>query len=515
MQKTMTQREPYYSTQFVAPIVNTRIFYFLTGTFILLQAIVIQFNIESRMFLMFLFLTLIFLFFYCLNKPQIAIMCFVIYIPFSKYIVGNLGTGINFTNIFVFMILFSWFISHEYRTEKFLVPSPLNLPLTLFAIAGFTALAQGSFHLANVENENLIITFWRWFIPFFLFILTVNNVKDKQSIKTIIKLILITTTIVGLMTIKQYIDLGEFSSWEKARVASIAGNPNTLGTYFINFAPILLGIFALSGKSKKNWFLLIPYLICSRGLHVTLSRGAWLGYGVAAIIILVLSRTKKLIFLVFLLISLLVMNPSLIPENVKARFGMTFAGKKSYIEKPAEEKLEKSASDRLIIWGGALEMIKTHPFFGLGYGTFPYFIMDYCEIGEQRDAHNTYLRIAAEMGIPALLIFLSLMITAFYITFDVFRKAKDKFIKGAALGFCGSIVGLLASSMFGSRMNSLEIIGQFWIMVGLMQRMRMIIQKEKEQTESGENETKERDQDEKNRIYPLSISRNSRNLHSS
>ncbi len=67
-----------------------------------------------------------------------------------------------------------------------------------------------------------------------------------------------------------------------------------------------------------------------------------------------------------------------------------------------------------------MNMIKKHPFLGIGYGSFPYFIMEYSEIEVERDAHNTYLRIAAEMGIPALLIFLLLIILIFINTLWVF-----------------------------------------------------------------------------------------------
>jgi len=179
-----------------------------------------------------------------------------------------------------------------------------------------------------------------------------------------------------------------------------------------------------------------------------------------------------------ILIGLIFINPSILPESITARFGATFTNEQTYLEQSVEETVEKSASDRIIIWKGALRMIGHNPLLGFGFGVFPYYIMDYSEIDAQRDAHNTYLRIAAEMGVPALLVFLSLLTVVFITTLWVFKHSKDNFFKGCSVGFLGSIIGLVVACMFGSRMNSLEIIGQFWIIAALMQRLKIIITQE-------------------------------------
>ena len=223
---------------------------------------------------------------------------------------------------------------------------------------------------------------------------------------------------------------------------------------------------------------MVFYLLCARGAHVTYSRGTWLAFGVGALLVILITRSKKLIIPGILLVGLVILNPSILPESITSRFKSTFTHEQTYLEQSAEEKVEKSASDRIIIWRGAIKMIQQNPFIGFGFGVFPYFIMDYSEIEAQRDAHNTYLRIAAEMGIPALLVFLSLLIIIFSTTLWVFRHSKDNFFKGCAAGFLGGIIGLVVACMFGSRMNSLEIAGQFWIIAALMQRLKIIITQE-------------------------------------
>ncbi len=71
------------------------------------------------------------------------------------------------------------------------------------------------------------------------------------------------------------------------------------------------------------------------------------------------------------------------------------------------ETHDESALSRLEIWKSGYKMIKDHPF-GVGAGNFMQYIGRYSEQFKGRDAHNTYVRCAAEMGLPgfALLLFL-------------------------------------------------------------------------------------------------------------
>jgi len=460
------------------PVLSNRFFYFIVSFFILLQAIVVYFNIESRMFIAFCYFSIAILFFFSLNKPELPIFAITLYVPFSKIIVGDLTTAVNFTNVLLLMVLFSWFISHESREERFLLRTPLNFPLFLFALLGIISLVQGSYYMVDIEGGNIIFSFWRWYVPMFLYIVVVNNVRDKESIKKVFVIIMFTAVVVALITIRQHANLGDVSSWAKARIGGIAGNPNTLGAFFVNYAPLLLGICIYNAHKIRSWTYMIFFLLCARGAHVTYSRGTWLAFGVGALLVIVITRSKKLIIPGILLIILVIINPSILPESITGRFKSTFTHEQTYLEQSVEEKVEKSASDRIIIWRGALNMIKKNPILGFGFGVFPYFIMDYSEIEEKRDAHNTYLRIAAEMGVPALLVFLSLLIIVFSTTLWVFRYSKDNFFKGCAAGFLGGIVGLAVACMFGSRMNSLEIAGQFWIIAALMQRLKIIITQE-------------------------------------
>ena len=94
------------------------------------------------------------------------------------------------------------------------------------------------------------------------------------------------------------------------------------------------------------------------------------------------------------------------------------------------------------------------------------------------DAHNSYLIIAAEMGLPALLVFLWILAVVFVKTRWLYRYGRDPFFKAMALGWLGGLSGLLVANMFGSRLHSEEISSYFWILCGLMLRA-VAIEREK------------------------------------
>lgn len=83
------------------------------------------------------------------------------------------------------------------------------------------------------------------------------------------------------------------------------------------------------------------------------------------------------------------------------------------------------------------------------------------------DAHNEYLLIASEMGIGGLIAFLLVLIVPFYSMWRVYRTSGDRFTRGWMLGAMASIWGMAMVNIFGSRFGREELVGLYWVMVGL------------------------------------------------
>jgi O-antigen ligase len=100
---------------------------------------------------------------------------------------------------------------------------------------------------------------------------------------------------------------------------------------------------------------------------------------------------------------------------------------------------EASLKTRMDIWGGTLGIIAESPLIGKGIGTFKWAFLPFRPEGflnTANFAHNDYLQTAAEMGIPAVLIFLWL------IFIPIKRAFRGKMLSPELAGCAAGIMSL-------------------------------------------------------------------------
>ena len=412
-----------------------------------------------------------------LSQPEIVTYMLVAYLPFSEQLAGDFGglaTAFNLTNILMFFLIIVWLTGRYALDEPIWLPSSLNTPVILFLLIGMVAVIRGNYYESG-RLWTAIILYKRWITPYIIYFLVLNTVKKRETIKHIVFIICLATTLAALMAIYDYIEIGNVSSIEKSRVGGIVDQPNMLAAFFNYYMFLPFGFFLMNIRKPRYWLLLIPFLIQFRGIMVTFSRGGYMAFALGLYAI-TFFRGKMLFLLLLFATWLAVLNPILLPAGIRYRMGQTFEKHVSYADAPEdlEGSLESSAHSRVEVWKGGLAMIKDHPFFGVGYGMFELMIKYYWSGQRRIDAHNTYLIIAAEMGIPALIIFLWVIGIVFWNTFALYRTTSDPYAKALALGFTGGLFALLMSNMFGSRLDSQEISSYFWILAALVVRLRIL-----------------------------------------
>ena len=283
------------------------------------------------------------------------------------------------------------------------------------------------------------------------------------------------TAIVACMAIYDYIDAGEGGSLESSRIGGIVDQPNMLAAFFNYYMFLPLAFMLMNTKKSKYWLFLIPVLLEFRGVMVTFSRGGYMAFALGLYAISFFR--SKMLFVFLILVGFIVyFNPILLPAGVRYRMGQTFQIDKTSAQEVEydEASLESSAKSRVEIWRASVDMIKDHPVFGVGYKLFPYMLEYYAPQWKGFDAHNTYIIITAEMGIPALLIFLWCILSILWQTLRLYRRTNDHYAKTIALGYLGGIFGLLLSNMFGSRLDSQEVASYFWILAALVMRFKIL-----------------------------------------
>jgi len=123
------------------------------------------------------------------------------------------------------------------------------------------------------------------------------------------------------------------------------------------------------------------------------------------------------------------------------------------------ESLSKKSSARFEIYHKALGMIKSRPWTGFGSGAFyltsPKFALKNDSMGaEPNFAHNFILQFAAELGIPATLLFCSIIGTAWRKGFRLSRSAlKDKNGDRVPLALFLALTTYLITQMTANSLN--------------------------------------------------------------
>jgi putative inorganic carbon (HCO3(-)) transporter len=182
----------------------------------------------------------------------------------------------------------------------------------------------------------------------------------------------------------------------------IYANPNDLAALSLLTLGIALSVATSRAvRSLFRWAAGASAALCVAVIFLTESRGVFIGLAacmVPAAIGLVWRNPKRLIYGA-ILVSIAAYT---IPQPVWTRL--------SGIEKltNVEADPEGSAAQRFEILKVATRIALDHPIFGVGLGAYRKTNARYAPELGQRDAHNTYVSLAAELGIPGLALWVAL-----------------------------------------------------------------------------------------------------------
>ena len=320
---------------------------------------------------------------------------------------------------------------------RFLIYREINIKKNEFNfyIVSFLLFTFASFFVAN----DLELALDRFVSPIlrylFFFYFTFEVVKESKLTKKYLNYI-----ILGNLTL---LFLGTFIKYFNGQ-NYIKGNG--IGT--VSAFNIIL-LIALFFDKESNIYKRIIYLIGAAGFIFTLfqtsSRGAVLGFLISLLVFagfLVYynfdsQKVKSIATIILILIIFL--TPFLMPDRLLNKFNNL----RNVYE-------HNSLKTRIVMWESSINMIKNNPIFGVGVGNYQPHYLNYIDnisgenlTGGSRDhdhPHNIFLFIAAEQGIPSLILFLIMIFIAIKISlFNIYKFEKFSF---------GNLIGIVSLSMF-------------------------------------------------------------------
>jgi O-antigen ligase len=307
-----------------------------------------------------------------------------------------------------------------------------RLVVMLYVIVLVSGLTKG--HGIGLENGPLII----YTSSLFLIFISISVIDTLQRLRL---------TVLALIGSYGFASLYVIREWQKGhnlfrnfRPGWIVGDSNYFSTTAI-FAVVLAFCF-MQGK-RPSWektYCAICLILTNLAITLCASRGGFLGLTAAALV-LVWSSKRRVRNLI--LMSALVLPLSLaLPISPLHRL---FNPKQDY----------GSTRFHLEAWKAGLHMIKAHPIVGVGLGNFKPLMPSYMTPGTNivvdTVAHNMFIEVAAELGLPALLIFLSM----FWFTYRTLGKLRRSsqihlLIRQTASALRAGLVGFAVAGSFVS-----------------------------------------------------------------
>lgn len=208
---------------------------------------------------------------------------------------------------------------------------------------------------------------------------------------------------------------------------------------------LLLGAAALDrGRSGRDRVL--DALLFTLGvvlLALSLTRSAYLGFIVGAILLLFLHRPKTVWILPPAMLALLFMSPADVKDRAKSIF----------------DPEDPTSRDRIVMWKAGRLMIEDHPLVGVGPGRVKELYAQYRQPGyvepHPGHLHNNLVMIAAETGLPSMAIYLWFT-GAFFA--GVFRERRKGNKSGLLLGSAAAMISLFVAGQFEYNFGDVEIL---------------------------------------------------------
>ena len=267
----------------------------------------------------------------------------------------------------------------------------------VFLLLGFIV-AMAVSEVANGWLGGVIVS-WRLFLPssavFFFIVANVNTTRRLKilTLATVASCLVVVVEALcgyyggfggGIFVLNQTLVsqrqvVGEFI---RIRGAGFLSDPNDLAQILLIALPLTFIAWRRGRFVRNSLIVLAPAALLLWAIYLTHSRGAL----IALAILIVMATRKRMGTTVSVLLTTLVILSMLAVNFTGGRLISPDAG-----------------ADRLALWASGLQMFKSAPLFGVGYGKFT----DFADIS----AHNSFVLCLAELGLVGSTFWVALLVT--------------------------------------------------------------------------------------------------------
>ena len=261
----------------------------------------------------------------------------------------------------------------------------------------------------------------------------------------------------------------------RGRVFSSIGQPNALAAYLVLAIPICASLIPKSQPLARGAIALCLALMVT-ALALTLSRGGYMGFALAATIVAVpLIRSLRLSLRSFLYGLVPCLAGVVLVASVAQPISATAA---QFWDRALSSGnlADGSVQGHLDLWSVGAAIALDYPILGAGQETYPELFGRYRDVTlapsrarvmsayRPESPHNVYLAIAAGSGFPALAAYVAVLVGFFYMVVRAIKATRSEWRRMALVALLAAVAGHAATDMF----MTAEVTGSwlFWLLMG-------------------------------------------------
>lgn len=376
-----------------------------------------------------------------ITRLPLAVAVFVL-LTFPAHLPGTLGAGQTLAKPIGALIALAW--CGAVLTRRGNLPLlPRERPILFSAIVGLLLFGAVSVLWAPDSGETRYVL-ERLFQVAALLVVTYSAASTRAGFRTLVYSYLIASAATSLYTVTS----GSYNSLS-GRLAGVI-EPDYFASSLIPAIVIACFLFVTVSSSRGRWLCAAVVVADVPAFVQTQSRGAIVGLVigfVAAVVFAGRARPRMLALVCVLLAGGLSYYLAYRPAHV--------------FQSSSRGGLSATSSGRLDEWRVALHIFEGHPVGGVGLGNYQTVEPSYATqifdlnfvtyiVNDRLVAHNTYLQIAAELGLVGLSLFLAILVLPLRLAgralAGLARQADD--LEFHVRGMVAGVVGLIFAYVF-------------------------------------------------------------------
>lgn len=410
------------------------------------------------------------------RSPVAGMLAVIFFLPLERIgaYESSLGT-IRASQVIAFFVLAVWLLQTLLRRRHGLRPNPLHLPLLTFLAVNILGLSVAP----NLPHA--IVTFLLTAFTIAIGMLVPQLITTGRRLTGVVTVLLISATLVSLFGLFQFfgdaVGLPTTVTGLRALYTKdVFGFPRVQSTaleplYFANYLLIPAGVLyalLLSRRTSTSWWLSLFLLgLFGANIVLTVSRGGYLGFAVALVVITVISlrdffRLRMIVPLVLgvMLVALLV--PKVL--NYGDTSGSNFD---TFVNHLQNVFYGASYNERIETFDQAKKLFWISPLIGVGPGGFGPSVAQHPLVMPKegwRIVNNEPLELLVETGLLGVLSIVLAISLVLVRTRKALRIRTDPMSRSVLIGLFGGACGVAAQYQTFSVLYIMHV----WVLLGLL-----------------------------------------------